>query len=442
MCSYLLRLRLEMHNEINPDGWSNVDDEMNMYEDLPVDIRDLLDSPCPQNDTVEMMNMANMRDNGKREFIPYGTNIISSIWSNDQDVCYDNEDDAEVDSSDSDSMLDFKFSSITIDNEADTDGLLPSTVIGRCENEVKRKSLFLERFQSLQGDWKKAETFTEEECFENENLLNHIAVSLMKINHNKEKSCFTEIVPRSHSSLQIFNPFSKTASMFSFNSMCNLGSEKENEDLLTSELSHFKPISDKTENRNQGQYADGTSFFVSNNLDKVVYKRSASGLMMLENEYGQSKKYLEYKLEDSPSPDMEFVLKFSICQNDKACQTEEASELDFDTIGETRGKPKPNLDSSVESAEECQCICPTGENIETTMDNSPINYPVHLTRPESMLGEILWKYETTTCEKCNNNVTWNADWLRNSQVESKWDNQSLRNIWSNGEVRTFFHFYF
>lgn len=61
------------------------------------------------------------------------------------------------------------------------------------------------------------------------------------------------------------------------------------------------------------------------------YKRSESGTMWLETGFGQGKKYLEYKPEDlldssSTSSDMEFVLKFSICQNDKACQTEESQE--------------------------------------------------------------------------------------------------------------------
>lgn len=62
--------------------WNNNDEEdMNMYDDLPVDIQLLLDdSPDPQDDTIEMMNMANMRDTGKRGYIPYGTNIIRYIF--------------------------------------------------------------------------------------------------------------------------------------------------------------------------------------------------------------------------------------------------------------------------------------------------------------------------------------------------------------------------
>lgn len=52
--------------------------------------------------------------------------------------------------------------------------------------------------------------------------------------------------------------------------------------------------------------------------------------MWLDTGIGPGKKYLEYKsddLSDASSPsEMEFVLKFSICQNDKACQTEESDD--------------------------------------------------------------------------------------------------------------------
>ncbi|XP_018580144.1 uncharacterized protein LOC108917844 isoform X2 [Anoplophora glabripennis] len=419
--------------EVNRDIWTNDDDEMKMYDDLPVDIQELLDSPCPQDDTVEMMNMANMRDDGKRNFIPYGTNITSSIWSNDT---YDNKFNASVEGADSDSMLDFKFSSITIDN-GNQDVPWP-TMTPAAENATNsffessrgKRSLFLEGFRSLPDDWKAS----KEECFENEHLLNHLAVSLMKLNHNKEKSCFTEIIPRPKPVSQAFNPFSRTSSMFSFSSRHAVGFEREKEDLLTSERSHFKPINEKMENRAQGQYADGATFVISNSLDKVDYKRSESGSMLLETEFGQSKKYWEYKLEEStPSPDLEFILKFSICQNDKACQTEEMSELDFKAVGENGGKQKS--ENAEESIEEYRCTCPVFKMNAPCMDNAPEGCLVHPARPESMIGEILWKYEAKTCEKCNNNnVAWNADWLKGGQVDSEWDSQSLRNIWNGGEV--------
>lgn len=433
--------KLDQCVEVNRDIWTNDDDEMNMYEDLPVDIKELLESPSPQDDTVEMMNIANMRDNGKRNFIPYGTNIISSIWSNDQSASYDNKFNTAIDCTDSDAMLDLKFSSITINNQPKAESTWPdfnsvseNEANSFFENTHGKKSLFLEGFRSLPGDWKKTSTSPKEECFENEHLLNHIAVSLMKLNHNKEKSSFTEIIPRCHSASQTFNPFGTTTNMFGFNSRRNLGFEREKEDLLTSERSHFKPINEKIENRTQGQYADGATFIISNSLDKVNYKRSESGSMMLENEFGQSKKYWEYKLKDTtPPPNLEFVLKFSICQNDKACQTEELSELNFDTVGVTCSK-QLKIDYTKEITEENRCTCLTDKNTAMTMDNSSESCLVHPTRPESMLGEILWKYEVKACEKCNNNVTWNADWLRNSQMDSEWDSQNLRNIWNGGEV--------
>lgn len=425
--------------EASRDIWTNDDDEMKMYEDLPVDIQDLLDSPCPQDDTVEMMNMANMRDDGKRNFIPYGTNITSSIWSNDKDFTYDNKFNASVEGADSESILDFKFSSITIDNNKQDVSWPSMTAVAEnitnsfFENNRGKRSLFLEGFHSLPDTWKSA----KEECFENEHLLNHLAISLMKLNHNKEKSCFTEIIPRPRPVSQLFNPFSRTSSMFSFGSRQAIGFEREKEDLLTSERSHFKPINQKIENRVQGQYADGATFIISNSLDKVDYKRSESGSMLLETEFGQSKKYWEYKVEDStPSPELEFVLKFSICQNDKACQTEELSELDFKVVGENYSKQKQG--NAEDCIEEYQCTCPTLKMNAVSMDNSSGTCLVHPTRPESMLAEILWKYEAKTCEKCNNNnVTWNADWLKGGQVDSEWDSQSLRNIWNGGEVSNY-----
>ncbi|KAJ8952873.1 hypothetical protein NQ318_006489 [Aromia moschata] len=257
--------------ENNRDAWSNDEDEMNLYEDLPVDIKELLDSPSPQQDAVEMMNIANMRDNGKRSYVPYGTNIISSIWSNDQDTNYIKRFSTSVDEADSDSMLDFKFSSITIDNEEKSDGTWPpfnatakGEAAGLFEKSPEGTSVFL--------DWK---SVGEGECFENERLLNHIAVSLMKLNHNKEKSCFAEIVPRAQSVSRAFNPFGRAA-MFSFGARRCLNFDREKEDLLTSERSHFKPINEKVESYTQGQYADGATFVISSSLDKVEYKRSGA----------------------------------------------------------------------------------------------------------------------------------------------------------------------
>lgn len=60
------------------DNWNNNDnEEMNMYDDLPVDITLLLASPTPRRDSaVEMMNINNVNNDGKRGYIPYSTNIM------------------------------------------------------------------------------------------------------------------------------------------------------------------------------------------------------------------------------------------------------------------------------------------------------------------------------------------------------------------------------
>lgn len=71
--------------------------------------------------------------------------------------------------------------------------------------------------------------------------------------------------------------------------------------------------------------------------------------MWLETGYGQGKKYLEYKSDNSSDSTTlsgeEFVLKFSICQNDKACQTEELLDEKTDTncVGENIREEKVNL---------------------------------------------------------------------------------------------------
>lgn len=117
--------------------------------------------------------------------------------------------------------------------------------------------------------------------------------------------------------------------MFNFNSRRSLSFDREKEDLLTSEKSHFKPIVDKAE-LVQKQYEDGSTFAISNKLEKVDYRRTESGSIWLETAFGQSKQYMEYKLEDTDnnsSQELEFTLKFSIVQNDIACQTDEGLEF-------------------------------------------------------------------------------------------------------------------
>lgn len=70
------------------------------------------------------------------------------------------------------------------------------------ETSCVKRNVFLEEFRSLPGDWKGMDI--DRENSEDENLLTHVAVSLMKLNHNKEKSCFTEVIPKSKLDSQVY----------------------------------------------------------------------------------------------------------------------------------------------------------------------------------------------------------------------------------------------
>lgn len=83
----------------------------------------------------------------------------------------------------------------------------------------------------------------------------------------------------------------------------------EEENLLTSERTHFRPII---------KYQDGFSFDIPDTLDEVKFSRSQCGAMYLNAE-----KYMEYNARGVD--DDEFLVKFCIKQNDKYCQTDLAS---------------------------------------------------------------------------------------------------------------------
>lgn len=94
----------------------------------------------------------------------------------------------------------------------------------------------------------------------------------------------------------------------------------EEENLLTSERTHFCPI--------KQTYSDGYSFEIPSNLDEIHYTRSASGSLYLDAD-----KYMEYNpicSNDDSSDDGSddgLVLKFCVRQIEKCCQTD-ANSID------------------------------------------------------------------------------------------------------------------
>ncbi|XP_034949074.1 uncharacterized protein [Chelonus insularis] len=92
----------------------------------------------------------------------------------------------------------------------------------------------------------------------------------------------------------------------------DLKMESQEEDLLTSARTHFRPIKD------DGHWADGTTFPVNNHLEKITYRRSESGNLLYLP--GDENPYMEFR--DTPSPSANFTLKFRVRQCDKGIQTD------------------------------------------------------------------------------------------------------------------------
>lgn len=356
-------------------------EETNLYDDLPVDIKELLDdSPTSHDVTVAMMNLANMRDTGRRGFIPCGTNITSSIWTNEAAMEEDNTlFDNNFNTSVHDSVLDLQFSSITINNNWENDDF--SFV-----KENERNTFFEQRnttWELPNGRWS-----DDSGCFEDDH---HFSLSLVKLNHDKKVSAFAEVVPKGRSNF--YNPFSKIigSGIHRDTSLKKIDLEKEKDDLLTSIHSHFRPINEKVDYYLQGKYADGATFLVSNSWDKINYRRTESGMYM-ENDYQMRKKYCEY----GPT-NMEFVLKYLVCQNDKGCQTEDV-DAEVEAINSDR---------------ESTCTCRT------------LNVGDCLVHPNDV-----WQQQP--CDKCNNN-TWNLDGLKDRN-DLGWQFGTMSKIWSGGSV--------
>jgi hypothetical protein len=196
--------------------------------------------------------------------------------------------------------------------------------------------------------------------------------SLITLNHNKEDSSFTEVIPKQSSlSGLLADTFDSGAvqqqkKSVSVEYVCHLESvdcgsskggnleEREEEDLLTSTRTHFRPIrmenmdSDHStntgNNNNVGCYADGTTFVIPTSLEEVIFKRSESGTLYLEADADaglEAPKYMEYKekepyggrhrckeqLQNGDDNSREFIPKFRVRQNEKWCQTEEADDM-------------------------------------------------------------------------------------------------------------------
>ncbi|XP_046750011.1 uncharacterized protein LOC124413466 isoform X1 [Diprion similis] len=93
--------------------------------------------------------------------------------------------------------------------------------------------------------------------------------------------------------------------------------QEPDEDLLTSARTHFRPI------KEDGHWADGTTFPVNNSIERIAYRRSDSGHLLYLP--GGESPYMEYRERTSPSSAPKpatLTLKFRVRQCDKCVQTE------------------------------------------------------------------------------------------------------------------------
>ncbi|XP_074039030.1 uncharacterized protein isoform X2 [Leptinotarsa decemlineata] len=426
--------------EDNQDIWEN-QSEVNMYNDLEGTLKGLLDSPTPTDENVMMANLASMMDSGKRIYVPYSTDINKSIWAADFNVARDNNINRAADPSKS--TLDLEFSSISIDYPPKPlPDWLPANVPTNSNKMFDNNvcgMLFGEDYQSLPNNWQKPQLDKKEFSREinrpqNDKMYSRYDLSLMKINHDREMSAFARVPPRSDKEPKPTNPFNRNAARaLNVRSARRSLTFDKDEDLLTSEKTHFKPINEKPDN-SYSNYKDGATFNISNTLNKVEYKRSGSGTLWLENEQGQCTKYFEYKGEGmGSSSESGFVIKFKVNQNDKACQTEKLSLLDFETVKDDTEVEEDDFGFLSPEPFLRYCTCTFDKTTAWKTDNSMI-CPLHPDRPESSPNEILWKkYETKKCDKCNNSTP-TCDWSKKGQKDSDWYNQGSRDIWSGEEV--------
>lgn len=162
--------------------------------------------------------------------------------------------------------------------------------------------------------------------------------SLTTLNHNKEDSSFTEVIPKVH------NP-SLCMTKEAINvepSICdeNTASKADVEDLLTSMKTHFRPIKQETveivPSTAATRFPDGTTFPISNSLDKLNFNRSPGGGLYLDSDVNN--KYMEFNDAEDSTPS-QFVPKYRVRQNEKFCQTDEVvctpqnnKESDYDGL--------------------------------------------------------------------------------------------------------------
>ncbi|XP_022191387.1 uncharacterized protein LOC111049581 [Nilaparvata lugens] len=315
--------------------WS--DDLDGCDENLPMDFQQLLESPDNTSLPMEFYKNINNKRQQMNSFIQCGTNITSSIWSTDtadmdcsaepESLILDNNDKQQEDCSmsslsiwDDDKQPCYPTNNQPTQQWSNGENLFADTpwqMKAAKWSDVEGTSLHIDdggKFYSAFDDGPPQPPAPE----------TLIDTSLSALNHNKEDSCFMEVVPNSNSNS---NKVSQYKSHVASCQLKNIWEAKnEDEDLFTSMRTHFQPIAvnemkEEAQVVVEPQYEDGTTFQISSSMEKVYFERSDSGALYLDADKNQ--KYREFKDACCIEYPGVFWPKFRVCQNEKFCQTDD-----------------------------------------------------------------------------------------------------------------------
>ncbi|XP_066245520.1 uncharacterized protein [Euwallacea similis] len=163
-------------------------------------------------------------------------------------------------------------------------------------------------------------------------------LSLSLLNHSSQNSAFCEYRPPLLAKAPLHsNPFSSLINQPS--SSLNPPSVSEEQNRQT----HFQPLDvliarEERKKREERKIKDGTTFDVQSSIDEVKFERSDSGTLCLQTEFGDMRRYYDFKMQTPNDElmkmpktrksvgDQQFQVKFWVSQNDKACQTDDPSD--------------------------------------------------------------------------------------------------------------------
>lgn len=319
--------------------WStekSFDDLTGCDQDLPMDFQQLLESPEATKMSVDTSRCPVSKQ--PSSFIQCGTNITSSIWSEKAEESMDCSMIGEISGD-----LNMSFNKSVWGLPASEDALNRNEMLQESLGSFKSMGLWghgesrmfdLDSWKTVGSKEKESSAdFVKWSDVEGTRMLlndadnffssigSDLRGSLTTLNHNKEDSSFTEVIPKVSN---VGMSFGANKSNVEPQVNKNPSPKKEEEDLLISMKTHFRPIKQETVETAAPTaaptYPDGTTFPISNSLDKPNFHRSPGGGLYLDSD--MNKKYMEFNDTEDRTPS-EFVPKFRVSQNEKFCQTED-----------------------------------------------------------------------------------------------------------------------